>query len=273
MSGTSSPPALTATGIAIAAIATTLAAGAWFCARELERVAVAMESYERSVERLAQGVEAMRIAPAATSATGGSAAAGGDIIGASPMGEGRLLLADRDGRLLIVGAQSGESGLAVEHVYRIEVDEFAPGPRHGVKLIDVAVRREATIMRASAELDRLSPDSMEAAKNGARIEQLAAEIGEARGFDVLLAELRHERAPRRRAAALALGEHGFRVAAGPLIEQLGLARDDEVRARLQRLLARLSGLAAKESGDESLAAWQQWWERSESEIAPWERAE
>lgn len=278
-----------ATGIAVAAVACTLAAGSWLAAREVERVARAVEQVGDQITRLASALE-KTVDPAGESApnqdrVGAAAAASSET--ASPTtsllaaGHDRLVVAGPDGRLVVVRVVlplpgGGVLGLEVERVYRLEVDERRPGPRHGVHLVDVHEVRQTAIEGYHAQLDSLTEDSMEAARNASRVAEIQQLIAVNRGFDVLLAELENDRAVRRRGAALALADQGFVIAGGVLVAMLADTRGDG-RRRAEDLLAHLSGLDPREETsddpDAALQVWRAWWQERSAGLNRWQRVE
>ncbi len=268
LAGASSP----ATPLAVAALACCLSVGIWLAVREIERVAKAVESHQVSLEALEQTVEAIPSKLGDGAGAGSGRAGSGRVIGATTISDGRLMLADADGRLVVVAAD-GAGALSIERVYRLEVDVAGPGPRHGVRLTDLSADRDSVIAAAMMEVGRLTPDSMEAARNAARVEELVGRVAAAGGFDVLLDELKHERAIRRRAAAVALGEHGFRAAVGVLIESANDSKDAR-RLQVHRLLARLTGVErdSPDASQETIQKWRKWWDETGSGLHRYERA-
>jgi hypothetical protein len=179
-------------------------------------------------------------------------------------------------RVVLPVPGGGALGLEVERVYQLEVDEWRPGPRHGVHLVDVHELRHAAIERYFAQLDPLTGDSMAAARNASRVADIQEQIAANRGFDVLLAELDHDRAARRRGAALALADQGFVIAGGVLVEMLAEIRGDG-RRRVEDLLAYLSGLdpraEAAADSDAALQAWRAWWQERSAGLQRWQRVD
>ena len=272
-----------ATGIAVAAVACTLAAGSWLAAREVERVARAVEKAGDQLTRLASALE-KTVDPAGESVpnqdrTAASSETARPTTSLLAAGHDRLVVAGPDGRLVVVRVVlplpgGGSLGLEVERVYQLEVDEWRPGPRHGAHLVDVHEVRQAAIEGYHAQLDPLTEDSMEAARNASRVAEIQQQIAVNRGFDVLLAELEHDRAVRRRGAAVALADQGFVIAGGVLVEMLADTRGDG-RRRAEDLLAHLSGLDPREETSDDpeavLQVWRAWWQERSAGLNRWQR--
>lgn len=258
-------------------------------AREVERVARAVEQVGDQITRLVSALETP-VDPTGEPLSSRDGVevevAAGSKAARSPAsvltaGHDRLVMAGSNGRLVVVRVvpptpDGGLLGLEVERVYRLEVDERRSGPRHGVYLVDVHQSRQVIIDQCRAQLDPLTEDSMEAARNANTVAAIQQQIADSRGFDVLLGELDHERAVRRRGAALALADQGFVIAAGVLVEMLADTRGDR-RRQAEDLLARLSGLDSRdETSDDPEAAvkiWRAWWQERSVGLDPWQRVD
>ncbi len=227
--------------------------------------AVARELDEASAARAAPALAP----PPATSAASAAGAAGPQL---APLGNGRVVWATPDGRLVVLVPDPLSGELAVERVYAVVEDrERHLGDRdrrhlHGYYVDDLEAARRDALLGARARYEAAVDAAAHSPADLDHAERAAEALVAAGGADVLAPDLAAVgvgvqvtvASVRRRCAALALGEAGYLRAVRPLTEQLRSASTD-YGARLVPLLARLTGLTL-DAGDagRALAAVDAW---------------
>jgi hypothetical protein len=227
--------------------------------------------------RLAAGPPAAPVAAGAASAAGaeppgrlpadlttapGAAAGGASLI---TLGDGYVLHADGAGQLFLLRFRPAGSRLVdrpetleVVRTYALRQDRqrhaLDPGARspHGFYLDDLALEGEEAVERAHDLFAREVLSGAVDADADRRLEVYARASLAAGDASFLRGQLEGTPWSARRAAALVLGEHGFRVAAPMLMELVEADGDD--RERAARLLAHVAGRAFADR-----AAFDTWW--------------
>jgi hypothetical protein len=184
-----------------------------------------------------------RPAPVATAPV----AAPGATPAIAPLADGRALVAQPDGRLVLMKRDPATGELEIERVYKLE-DERPDGleeprrPLHGVRLADVEIGRKLALEDAelvfNTELEsaKARPDGLE------RTLEAARRLADASGVDRLVGHLGGSDRIAARSAAIALGERGYIVALPELAKVLQDTNDPILARKIAVMLRDLTKL-------------------------------
>jgi hypothetical protein len=235
-------------------------------------VAHGLDRLEGAIDRTSATLAdvARPLAPA-TAAQAPSSGAAGPAVAA--LGEGRVLYASADGKLVVLKRDAVSAELQVERVYALEQDDTRNGgddahrSYSGLYLTDVERSRREGIEIADAFYKDALLKAGDKADAFEKTLEAARRLADAGGFDRLARRLDDKTSLAGRSAAIALGERGFLIAIPALISMfVGTADSGEAR-KLLDLLRELTGLPLDPDDSRVVAGEkaQQWWKKNEPE--------
>lgn len=171
------------------------------------------------------------------------AAASGQL---TPFGPGKALYSDGQGRFLIMVLNPASGELVVEKALELVYDptrlhQSDLRKDHHYYFEDIVQSRKALLKSLRDEFTRLASSGRTDSLTLERLLNLARRIGRFHDVTYLLPYLKHERFFVRQAAALGLGEQGYRIALEELIFSMDTG-DVEFRKHLRQTLKDLTGV-------------------------------
>ncbi len=189
------------------------------------------------------------------------------------LGEGRIVYASADGKLLVLHRDPVSNELLIDRVYAVEKDDLrnagddARRAYSGFYLVDVErARREEVSVQDGLFKDAVAkapdrPDGLD------RAIAVARRLVAAGGVDRLRSRLEDRNNFARHAASIALGESGYLAAVPDLIQIVEGIPDTELARHAAQLLRELTGLAIEPDDPRPSVVRQadEWWRKNAPE--------
>jgi hypothetical protein len=164
----------------------------------------------------------------------------------TPFGVGKALYADGKGRFLVLALDAGNGELLVEKALELVNDPTrlhgsAKRRDHHYYFEDIVVARRQIIKKLKEAFVRNIKSGRSDALTLAAVQNIARRLSSFHEASFLVPYLKHERFFVRQAAALALGEKGYRIAVRELVFSMN-AGNKGFRGHLNDVLKRLTGV-------------------------------